>query len=783
MPRPLTVAAALLLAWSASAQAPPRPNLLLVTIDTLRADRVGAYGHAGAATPALDRLAREGVRVEEAIVAAPMTRPSHATLFTGRHPFEHGLRDNGHGPLSPRWPTLATLLRTAGYDTAAFVGAYPVSRSSGLDRGFHVYDDPFSAPPTRGEPRSERRGSEVVDAALRWLSQSRQAPFFAWVHLFDPHAPYEAPEPFGSRFAASPYDGEVAYADAQVGRLLMALDRAGLASGTLVVVTSDHGEGLGEHDEAEHMLLVYDTTLKVPLLLRWPGALPAGAKVAGQFRAVDLLPTLLELLGRPPVATSGASRAAELKAGRPLPDAPAYAESLYGQIHFGWAPLRALRGEGYKYVSAPRPELYDLRDDPRETRNLADARPPLAAGMAAALARHRADGGAAPAATDSAAAERLAALGYVGGSGFAGSPSGADPKDQVRAFSAWQVDSREAVRLYAAGDLPRALALLQRLARSPIPAFNVSYYLGRTLVDLRRFAEATAPLEEAVRMAPAVGPAWAYLAEAYRAAGRAAEAAEAIRRGLAAVPGHAGLRLARGRLALEAGDLASAAADLEAARGAAPDDADVRTALSDLYRARGEAGRALAEAEAAVRLEPAAAGRHVARGLALGAAGREAEAGEAFAEALRRDPRHPDALFFRAAILRRAGRGGEATPLLERLMAAAPGYPGAAAALAASRAETAAPPEPGTVRLRLIRVAAAATAAQARRRLAEGEDFARVAAELSSDPSAASGGALGAVRVTDLAEPLRAAAAALGPGEVSAPVDTGRGWVILARER
>ncbi|HET8644195.1 MAG TPA: sulfatase, partial [Vicinamibacteria bacterium] len=366
----VVVAAAI--AGGARAAGPPPPNLLLVTIDTLRADRVGAYGYAGAATPVMDRLAREGVRVADAVVQVPQTRPSHASLFTGRQPYEHGLRDNYSPPLAAGTPTLASLLRARGYDTAGFVGAYPVSRPSGLDQGFATFDDPFGAfqATTTREPRVERTAREVVDRALEWLDRPRTAPFLAWVHLFDPHAPYAPPAPFKARFAARPYDGEVAYADAQLGRLVSWLDRSGARGRTLVVVTSDHGEGLGEHGEDEHMLFVYDATLRVPLILSQPGALPGGKVVAGQFRSVDLLPTVLELLGLAAPATSGASRAEQVRAGTRIPDNESYAESLYGSLHFGWAPLRALRAEGWKYIDAPRAELYRVSEDPGELRNL-----------------------------------------------------------------------------------------------------------------------------------------------------------------------------------------------------------------------------------------------------------------------------------------------------------------------------------------------------------------------------------------------------------------------------
>jgi arylsulfatase A-like enzyme/Flp pilus assembly protein TadD len=770
----------------AHAQPARPPNLVLVTIDTLRADRVGAYGHPGASTPALDRLAREGLMLTDAIVAAPMTRPSHATLFTGRHPWEHAIRDNAHGPLEPRWPTIATQLRAAGYDTAAFVGAYPVSRPSGLDRGFQFYDDPFSgsAASREREPRSERRGSEVGDAALAWLdARATNRPFFMWVHLFDPHAPYESPEPFGSRFARSPYDGEVAYADHQLGRLLGRLDALGLARSTLVVATSDHGEGLGEHGEGEHMLLVYDSTLKVPLLMRLPGMLPAAARIQGQFRAVDLLPTLLDLLGRPPIPTSGASRAAELRAARALPENSAYAESLYGQLHFGWAPLRALRGEGFKYIAGPDPELYALREDPGETRNRIGDRAAVAAGMARALAAHGAGARTqASGAPDTAATERLAALGYVAGGGFQGTPSGDDPRRHVVAFSAQQRESREAIRLYKSGQLEAAIAILRRLDRLPLPSFNVSFYLGRALVDGRRPAEAVAPLEKAVEMLPTYGLPWAYLVEALRGSGQGPAARRALESGLAANPRHPALSLLRGRLALEAGDFATAGTALEAAREADPADPAILVALSDLARARGDVRSALDEAQAATRADATSAPARVALALALGAAGREADAARELRTALDHDPDQSDALFFLAAIERRAGRSAMALPLLERLAQATPDYPGLAPALENVRAELA-PPTGGLLRLRLIRVGDRGVAEETLRRITSGADFAGLARSLSQDPSAAAGGALGDVAPADLAEPLRSAAIELAPGGTSAPLAVPGGWVLLHRER
>jgi arylsulfatase A-like enzyme/Flp pilus assembly protein TadD len=759
------------------------PNVLLVTIDTLRADRVGAYGYALARTPAIDALAREGVLLEDAVVHVPQTRPSHASLFTGRYPFEHGLRDNAAGPLGAKWPTLAERLRAAGYDTGAVIGAYPVSRPSGLDRGFVFFDDPFGGHEraTTREARSERRAAEVVDRATAWLQRPHRGPFFLWVHLFDPHAPYEPPPPFAALFAKRPYDGEVAYADAQLARLLETLDTGGRRESTLVVVTSDHGEGLGEHGEDEHMLLVYDSTLRVPLVLRWPGQLPAGTRVGGQFRGVDLLPTLLDLVGLPPVATSGASRAAQVRSGRPIPDNEAYAESLYGHLHYGWAPLRALRAEGWKYIEAPHAELYSLREDRGELRNRLDDRGSVAEAMRGRLAALDAGDAVSPA-VDPSSAERLAALGYVGGSFFRGRASGADPKDKLGEFQVDQRGMREALRLYGKGDREGAVRLLLRLERGPRTSFNATYYLGRCLLELGRPLEAVPPLERAVTLAPDVPFVYAQLAEAQRGAGRLADAEATLARGLAKAPGNAELLFARGQLRKLQGQAQLAISDLERVRELEPEDARPRAALADLYRNGGRLADARAQAESAVRLDPGWSGAHLSLGLALGALGQETEAGRAFREALRLEPDQPDALFYLAVLERRAGRPADAAPLLERLVTRAPSYPGAAEALAATRREAAPPPD-GAVDLRLLRVSEQPKAEALLRRLRSGEAFDALAREASVDPTAGAGGWLGAVRLVDLAEPLRAAAAALGPGETSGIVETDRGFVILKRER
>jgi choline-sulfatase len=679
------------------------PSLLLVTIDTLRADHVGAYGYGRAETPALDRLAREGSLVEDAVVQVPQTRPSHVSIFTGRQPYEHGIRDNFSPPLDPAHPTLATLLKKQGYATGAFIGAYPVSRDSGLDHGFDDFDDPFGGSPGSGLrlDRSARPAGPVVDAALAWLQGLTARPFFAWVHVFDPHAPYEPPPPYRERFREQPYDGEVAYADSQVGRLLSWLDRSGEASRTLVVVTSDHGEGLGDHGEDEHQLFVYDSTLRVPLLLSWPGRLPAGRRVTGQFRSVDLLPTLLELLGLPAAPTSGASRAGALVRAEPIPESESYAESLFGQLHFGWAPLRALRGQGWKYIDAPHAELYHLGEDPAETRNRIDDRGQVASAMRDRLRGFDTSGPAAAAGSaDPDAAERLAALGYVGGAFFAGTPSGIDPKDAAAQYQAFHRDTSRAIALFEAGDYAGVVQVLQPLAEprregggrvAQRRVFSVSFYLGRALLELRRFTEAIGPLRTAISLSPSTPSLYAALARAQVGAGQLAEAQATIERGLGLAPHQLGLLQMKGRLLLSRGDVASALATLGQARDLDPRNALLRVDLANGLREAGRLPEALAQADEAVRLDPRSPEAQVARGLCLGALGRTADASASFEKALQIAPAQPDALFFRAALAIQAGRTAEAIPLLERVLQVAPGYPQAGELLAQARSAASRP--------------------------------------------------------------------------------------------
>ena len=350
---------------------PSSPDVILITIDTLRADHLGSYGDARAATPVLDRLARSGTRFAHVVAPVPLTLPSHASLLTGVTPLAHGVHDNVGFALGPAIPTLAERFKTAGYETGAFVSGAPLDRASGLARGFDTYDD-------RMTRNVERRADETVAAVGEWLRQDSGAhtrPLFLWVHLFDPHAPYEAPEPFGSRFAERPYDGEIAFVDAQIGVLLDDVKRARPDRRAIVAVTADHGEGLGEHGEPTHGLFVYDSTIRVPLILEGAGV-PVRLDVQRMAQLIDVAPTLLDIAGVAALERiDGTSLRPSMNNGAAAAAEPAYVESRFGRMCCGWAPVHAWRDGRWMLIDVPKVELYDLSADPGQLHNVAADQP------------------------------------------------------------------------------------------------------------------------------------------------------------------------------------------------------------------------------------------------------------------------------------------------------------------------------------------------------------------------------------------------------------------------
>lgn len=479
-------------------------NVLLITVDTLRADHVGAYGYRAGTTPVIDGLAHDGLRFERTYAHVPMTLPSHTSLLTARYPTRTGVRDNGVFRLGADTPTLATSLKAAGYRTAAFVGAFVLDARFGLNRGFDVYDDRMRAADI--EEVAERRAEDVLNPAFQWINNrqlpigDRPLPWFAWIHLYDPHEPYAPPEPYRSRYAAAPYDGEIAYADAALGAFLDRLRGAGALANTLIVVASDHGESLGEHGERTHGLFAYDATLRVPLVM-WAPSRIRPAIVQETVRLVDVAPTVLDLAAAPPLSAADGRSIRPFASGeRPYDDPGSYFEALNANFTRDWAPLIGVIRRGFKLIELPAPELYDLARDPSEAHNIYAREPATARELEALLDRIVPAGGsmAAAAPLDPDAEARLRSLGYVARAPSAPTrryTSGDDPKQLVHLNNALD----DAAARWARGDRAAAIDLLQSVIRER-PSMTLAYdRLAFMLRASGRIEEAVQLLDEAAR--------------------------------------------------------------------------------------------------------------------------------------------------------------------------------------------------------------------------------------------------------------------------------------------
>ncbi|MBI4875222.1 MAG: sulfatase-like hydrolase/transferase [Acidobacteria bacterium] len=513
-----------------------RLNLVLVTLDTLRADRLGCYGYSKTATPNLDQLARKGILFENAVAQTPLTAPSHASIFTGLYPTVHQVRDTGGFVLPPSKTTLAQILQQQGWDTAAFVGASVLKKAFGFSRGFSVYDDQMPKPLAGGMASEfpERRAGEVVDRAMGWLNSQSGQPFFLWVHVFDPHSPYDPPPPFREKYRARPYDGEVAYTDQQLGRLFETIARKSPPETTLIAVLSDHGESLSEHGEYSHGVFLYDSTLRIAFLLSGPGV-PAGLRVKQQARTIDLLPTILALMGgQAPPGIQGTSLAPAFT-GQQVPTGDSYVETLFPKINMGWAELRGIRTNRWKYICAPKPELYDLLQDPAEATNVIRDHPAEAEALDGKLKAILGGGGdrnpekVQTAMVDQRTLEQLKSLGYLGGSSqqsYTLTGKGIDPKDRAGVLKLLYL----AVSPDAGGALARRIPLLrQALAEDPANP-TLYYHLGQEYASAKRHGEAMRLCQEGIRNGVRTGWIYSRLGYLYLREGNRDEAIAAYER-------------------------------------------------------------------------------------------------------------------------------------------------------------------------------------------------------------------------------------------------------------
>jgi choline-sulfatase len=597
-PTPSQAPPAPAVAFAAAVSAPAKPNLVLITMEATRPDHLGCYENALAKTPVLDGLAREGVLFTKAIAVAPLTLPAHASIFTGLYPPRHGVRDDTSAPLRASETTLAEHLKAQGYATAAAIGAHRLGANSGFDQGFDSYTEPKG--PTRN-------AAFVVDDAIAAINRMKGGPFLLWVQLDDPRAPYAPPPGFRAGFEARPYDGEIAWMDSQLKRLVDHLRSQGLIDTTLIVATADHGESLGEHGEETHGVFVYDCTLKVPLIVRYPPRLTAGGKFTGVVSGVDLAPTLLGLMRLPPMPMAQGEDCEPRLAGGTAPERDAvYAESLFGARAYGWAPLYALRSSKEKFVDAPEPELYNVLRDPPETINLASDDPKAVTEMwrPSVVEALRAIGG------DSAAVE----------GGEAGRTAPRDPK-----------------RLIAASNL---------------------FLRAQAAVEEGRPGQAAPLLQQVLARDPG-NPAAKSLLAALRAEPQSAGAA----------PNTFAAQWNRGNALYVHGKLDEAEKAFREALTINPQSAETHYALGNVLAAKGDVGGAEAELRAAVAADPKMAEGWNKLGIVLQKADRRDEALAAYTSALTASPDDADALFNRAKLELLDDKLPEARRDVDRLLA------------------------------------------------------------------------------------------------------------------
>jgi arylsulfatase A-like enzyme/tetratricopeptide (TPR) repeat protein len=662
------------LVWSrlpAPVRREPGLDVLLITIDTLRADALGCYGNASVETPWIDRLAAGGVRFDQVHAQNVVTLPSHANILSGRYPLDHGVRDNSGFRFPAGVETLATILKQAGYATGAFVSAFPLDSRFGLDRGFDVYDDRLGDPEARTAfLMPERPGARTVEEARKWRAAQGAARTFTWIHLYEPHFPYVPPEPFASRYASSPYHGEVAYADSLLGPVLEPLLGAGKDGHTLVVLTSDHGEGLGEHGEKTHGIFAYDTTLRVPLILYAP-RLFAPRAPAERVRHVDILPTVLDALGlEVPKDATGRSLLA-LASGRGAAAEPSYFEALSSSVNRGWAPLTGLARDRFKFIDLPIPELYDLEADPHETKNIAATEPRTLEAIRAQLARLRAsDHGTARGPEDAETRERLRSLGYASATApvKARYTQDDDPKRLIGLDAAIQ----DVVTLYQGGHVEAALARVKEVLvqRPDMPlALQHLAYLQRQSGDL---AGAVATLKRALALNPADTDTAALLGAYLNEAGRAREAAAVLAVYADRKDPDLDVLMARGAALAQIEHTQEAIATFDRALAIDPSNAAAKANLGTVSLGINDYVRARALLEEALALDPDVSRAHNALGVIAAETGHPDEAIAHWKRAVELNPREWDTLFNLGKLLRRQGREAEARPYIERFVETAP---------------------------------------------------------------------------------------------------------------
>ena len=656
----------------------PGLSVLLITIDTLRADAVGAYGNTRVETPWMDRLAKEGVRFEQAHAHNVVTLPSHANILSGRYPIDHGVRDNAAFRFPVGKDTLPTILGKAGYRTGAFVSAFPLDSRFGLDRGFSVYDDRLGDADRTGFLMPERSGRETVSAALAWLKAQGDARTFLWVHLYEPHFPYAPPEPFASRYASDLYHGEVSFVDSLLQPLLEPLLAKSAADRKLIVLTSDHGEGLGEHGEATHGIFAYETTLHVPLIVHAPGILEPRV-IPDRVRHIDILPTILDALGMDRPADLPGRSLLPLASGKEATPKSSYFEAMSSALNRGWAPLTGLTWNQYKLIDLPIPELFDLEKDPHEMRNLAAAEPQRFDEVRAELTRVRAaDRGLARPGESADTRERLRALGYITAARPPSIGKASTPADDPKRLISLDADLEEVVALYEAGDPGSAIVKAQQVV-SARPDMSLGLqYLGFLQRETGDIEAAVVSLRKAVEANPEDASVAALLGAYLKEAGRPAQTVAVLKSYADSSEPDLEVLMVQGGALARIGRIKEAIGAFDKALAMDPTNAQAKANLGTVYLLTRNHTRARQVMEEALRLDDNVARAHNALGVIAFETGHADEAISHWTRAIEINPREWDTLSNLCRVLIEQKRPAEAAPYVDRFLREAPPGPYAA---------------------------------------------------------------------------------------------------------
>jgi arylsulfatase A-like enzyme/Tfp pilus assembly protein PilF len=622
-------------AAQAAAQTPEKsaPNVVLITIDTLRADHLGCYGYKQIKTPNIDALAADGARFTRAFTPVPVTLPSHTAMLTGTYPMLSGMHDFSGNKLSPQQPTLATVLKQSGYVTGAVVASAVLDSKFGLNQGFDFYYDhfDFSRLEEANLDEMERPGNVVADQTLDWLGKNSQKKFFLWMHLYDPHYPYKPPEPYSREYSTHPYDGEIAFADEQVGRLLHFLKDKGVYQNTVIVLSGDHGESLGEHGEKTHGFFIYNATMHVPLIIHLPGKSVAQA-VDDPVSLVDLMPTVLAALGAEiPSQVQGRNLLPTLRGEKSGRDRTVYGETFLPRIHFNWSELRGAENVKYHFIDAPRPELYDLAKDPGELRNLFADKKAVADEMRAQLTSLIRDNSAGKemaekTGLDPALMERLKALGYAGfsGGGDLTTPNRnlPDPKDRIATYELIS----DAIADSQHGRYQESIEKLKAALKTEPQSVPAHYLQGLNYYRSKMYPEAVDELQKTVQLSPDYALAVFNLGMAQAHAGQIDASIATLQRALQLDSTNFEAAYNLGVAYLQKSDLQAAAEAFRQSIAVNPELARSHRALGETLLYQDKLDEALTELRRAVELAPQDPSVHASLAKALAAKGLTAEA-------------------------------------------------------------------------------------------------------------------------------------------------------------